>query len=244
VEERNNEENKKKELYLEVARMLKLGAPVSEISRALRISGHTIKDVRRLIEAGYITYSENGEPTFVGDIREAEMYLAQYSKLGRSIRRSLTPESITPESIVAATIQEKTAEEARNRVEAKLTVGEVAIYILEQLRKDGFDPEQYPPEKIIPEMYKAWKELPTIKKRLEEAIEALNFYRSRTHPIVRLEQGIQMLKDFLEMALLMDALGIDIIDSDVGRYYANLIQSYLVGIQPQNQNYKGGEWVE
>jgi intein/homing endonuclease len=68
-----------------------------------------------------------------------------------------------------------------------------------------------------------------LAKEYEETVEALDFYRSRTHPIIRLEQGIQMLKEFLEMALLMDALGIDIIDSDVGQYYANLIQDYLLG---------------
>jgi len=184
---------KRKELYLEVARMIKMGAPVNEISGALKISGHMIKNVKRLIEGGYITYNED-EPIFIGDIREAEMYLAQYQKMGRGVRRSLSAEP-APESVVAATVQEKTAEEARNRIEAKLTVGEVAIYILEQLRRDGFDPEQYPPEKIIPEMYQAWKRLPQLERELEELKETLEYYRKEYSPLEHARNIIRLMNE-------------------------------------------------
>jgi rhodanese-related sulfurtransferase len=197
------EEKKKK--YLEVARMLRMGAPVSEISRGLRVSGHMIKDVKRLIEGGYITYSEDGEPLFIGDIREAEMYLTQYQKMGRSIRRNLTSE-MSPESIVASTVMEKTAEEARQRTEAKLTVGEVAIYILEQLRKDGFDPSQYPPEKVIPEMYQAWKELPKVKRELEELQQLLEYYQKEYSPLEHARNIIRLMNESaLALAILKKA---------------------------------------
>jgi len=199
------EAENRKELYLEVARMLKMGAPVSEISSALKISGHMIKNVKRLMEAGYITYSEDGEPIFVGDIREAEMYLTQYQKLGRSIRRNLTSEP-APESVVASTVMEKTAEEARNRVEAKLTVGEVAIYILEQLRKDGFDPSQYPPEKVIPEMYQAWKRLPQLERELSELRQTLEYYEREYSPLEHARNIIRVMNESaLALAILRKA---------------------------------------
>jgi hypothetical protein len=199
------EAENRKELYLEVARMLKMGAPVSEISSALKISGHMIKNVKRLMEAGYITYSEDGEPIFVGDIREAEMYLTQYQKLGRSIRRNLTSEP-APENVVASTVMEKTAEEARNRVEAKLTVGEVAIYILEQLRKDGFDPSQYPPEKVIPEMYQAWKRLPQLERELSELRQTLEYYEREYSPLEHARNIIRVMNESaLALAILRKA---------------------------------------
>jgi hypothetical protein len=101
---------------------------------------------------------------------------------------------------------EKTAEEARNRVEAKLTVGEVAIYILEQLRKDGFDPSQYPPEKVIPEMYQAWKRLPQLERELSELRQTLEYYEREYSPLEHARNIIRVMNESaLALAILRKA---------------------------------------
>jgi hypothetical protein len=223
------EPEERKQLYLEVAKMLKIGAPVSEISSGLGISGHMIKNTKRLIEAGYITYGEDGEPVFVGDVKEAEMYLATYQKQERRFKRTIVADMSmeAPEAIVASTVQEKTADEAKKRTEAKLTVGEVAIYVLEQLRKDGFDPSEYPPEKIIPEMYQAWKELPKLREQLETLKETVEYYEKEYSPIEHARNILKLMNEAAMAVAVLKKAGFKLTrESAPVKLYNHLVNEY------------------
>jgi hypothetical protein len=180
--------------------MLRLGAPADEISRKLRVSGYTIRDVRCLVDAGYIAYGGDGEPRFARSVEEAEAYLSAYRRGARSVRVS------TPMDVVTATVMRRTAEEARRRIEAKMTVGEVVIYVLEQLRRDGYDPEEYPPERIIPEMYQAWRELPKLRRRLRELEGMVERYEREYSPLEHARKIIRLMNESaLALALLRRA---------------------------------------
>lgn len=166
----------------------------------------------------------------------------RFDRLERHIAKGLPPVTVAPysggasgvaESEVAATVQKEIAAESKTQTEQFLILGKkIWEAFAAWASKKGYDLskiKEIPIHEFVLDSLTKADEYEKLSKEYEEAVEALNFYQSRTNPIVRLEQGIQMLKEFVEMALLMDALGVDIIDSEAGKFYADLIQNYLVG---------------
>jgi len=73
-------------------------------------------------------------------------------------------------------------------------------------------------------------------ERLEEYVRwlenELEYYRSRTSPLVRLEYGLRLMMDFLKMCAVLKALGFDVKRSPFVRFYAWLITRYIFGVPP------------
>jgi len=167
----------------------------------------------------------------------------RFDRLESRLAKGLPPVTVSPsysrgsmdvaETEVAATVQQEIAAESKASTEQYIVLGKkIWEAFAAWASKKGYDLskiKEMPIHEFVLDSLSKADEYEKLAKEYEETVEALNFYQSRTSPIVRLEQGIQMLKEFIEMALLMDALGIDVIESDVGQYYANLIQDYLVG---------------
>lgn len=134
---------------------------------------------------------------------------------------------------VTSEIVTQTAKEASDTARWKFILGDKLWRVYtDYAARQGWDISkiaEHPIDEVFTEALRKSEEYEKLAKKYEEAMEALEFYRSRSDPIVRLEVGINMLREFLEMALLMDALGIDIIESEAGQYYASLIESYLLG---------------
>ena len=212
------------DIYIAVARMLQSGAQASEISRELKISGYTIGEVRELIERGFIEFGEDGEPRWTTSLREVALYLASRRRKGRGFAGGVMD---TPREVVASTVMDKTAEEARKRIEAKLTLGEVSAFILEQLRRDGYDPEKYPPERIIPEMYRAWRELPRLRERLEELEELVERYETLYSPLEHARRIIQVMNESAVALALLRRAGFRLSrDSAPVKLYNHLINKF------------------
>jgi hypothetical protein len=167
----------------------------------------------------------------------------RFDRLEKHLAKGLPPTTIPPsysrasneiaETEVASTVQQEIAAESKTQTEQFLILGKkIWEAFTAYASKKGYDLSKIKDipihEFVLNSLTKA-DEYEKLSEEYKEAVEALNFYQSRTDPIVRLEQGIQMLKEFLEMALMMDALGIDIIDSEAGKFYADLIQDYLMG---------------
>jgi hypothetical protein len=169
----------------------------------------------------------------------------RFDRLEARLAKGLPPITISPsysrgstdvaESEVASTVQQEIAAEAKTTTEEKIVLGKILDKeIIEPLYREGLLTSSELKDKVataqkIVELIRKGKDYEKLAEQYEEAVEALNFYRSRTEPMVRLEVGTQMLTQFLEMALLMEELGVDIIDSEAGKFYADLIQDYLMG---------------
>ncbi len=163
----------------------------------------------------------------------------RFDRLERRIAKGLPPVTVTPyggdvaENEVAATVQKEIAAESKTATEQYIILGKkIWEAFAAWASRKGYDLSkirEMPIHEFVLDSLQKADEHDKLVEKYEEAVEELNFYKSRTDPIVRLERGIEMLKDFLEMAVLMDALGVDIIETEAGRYYADLIQSFLVG---------------
>ncbi len=144
------------------------------------------------------------------------------------------------EETVTAELASQTAREASDTARWKFILGDKLwrLYADYASRK-GWDISkiaEHPIDQVLAEALRKSEEYEKISKKYEEALEALEFFRSRSDPIVRLEIATDMIAKFIETAVLMDALGVDIIESEVGQYYARLIEDYLLGgTQPLKQ---------
>jgi hypothetical protein len=170
---------------------------------------------------------------------------ARFERLERRLAKGLPPiqyrASRSPsgkelaEEEVATTVQQEIAAEAKTTAEEKIVLGKILDKdIIEPLYREGLLTPSELKDKLataekIRELIRKGKDYEKLTEEYEEAVEALNFYRSRTDPIVRIEQGMEMLSNFLEMAMLMKLFGVDIVRSEVGEYYAGLIEDYLLG---------------
>jgi len=137
------------------------------------------------------------------------------------------------EDAVAAELASQTAREASDTAKWKFILGDKLwrLYADYAARK-GWDISkiaEHPIDQVFAEALQKSEDYEKLSKKYEEALDALEFYRSRSDPIVRLEIAADMLAKFLETAMLMDALGVDIIESEAGQYYAQLIENYLLG---------------
>jgi hypothetical protein len=167
----------------------------------------------------------------------------RFDRLESRLAKGLPPVTISPsysrgstdvaETEVASTVQQEIAAESKTTTEQYLILGKkIWEAFAAWASKKGYDLskiKEMPIHEFVLDSLTKADEYDKLAKDYEEAVEALNFYRSRTDPIVRLEIGTQMLAQFLEMALLMEELGVDIIDSEAGKFYADLIQDYLIG---------------
>jgi hypothetical protein len=172
----------------------------------------------------------------------------RFDRLERRMAEGLPPASYTPgssdiaETEVASTVQQEIAAESKATTQHYLILGKKIWEAYSAwAAKKGYDLskiKETPIHEFVLESLEKADEYDKLAREYEEAVEALNFYKSRTDPMVRLEIGTQMLTQFLEMALLMDALGVDIVDSETGEFYANLIQDYLLGKTPSTKTLK------
>lgn len=182
------------------------------------------------------TFCEQHEPplvykTIVVRFARLEKRLAQ----GGPAIRARSPSATTDvaEEEVATTVQKETAAEAKQATEQNIIIGKkVKEAYFTFAAKKGWDLtkiKQHPIDELVAQALEKADAYDTLEKRQKETMEALAFFQSRTNPLVRLERGMELLKDFLEMSLLMESIGIDVLESDMGEFYGHLIESYLLG---------------
>ncbi|MBA7490228.1 hypothetical protein ES702_00763 [subsurface metagenome] len=152
---------------------------------------------------------------------------------GPAIRaRNPTATTDVAEEEVATTVQKETAAEAKQATEQNIIIGKkVKEAYFTFAAKKGWDLtkiKQHPIDELVAQALEKADAYDTLEKRHKETMEALAFFQSRTNPLVRLERGMELLRDFLEMSLLMEAIGIDVLDSEMGEFYGNLIEGYLL----------------
>jgi hypothetical protein len=166
----------------------------------------------------------------------------RFDRLERRLAKGLPPVELpsysagskdVAEEEVATTVQQEIAAESKSQTQQYIILGKkIWEAFAAHASKKGLDLSKLkdlPIHEVVLDAMAKSDEYDKLAKAYEETVEALNFYQSRTEPLVRLERGIEMLTQFLQMALLMDQLGVDILDSDVGAYYSQHIEKYLMG---------------
>jgi hypothetical protein len=167
----------------------------------------------------------------------------RFDRLEKRLAKGLPPVTVSPsysrgstdvaEAEVAATVQQEIAAESKTSTEQYIVLGKkIWEAFAAWASKKGYDLskiKETPIHEFVLDSLAKADEYDKLAEAYREAVEALNFYQSRTEPLVRLERGIEMLTQFLQFAVLMDALGVDVIESDVGRFYASHIENYLMG---------------
>ena len=148
-------------------------------------------------------------------------------------RTSSTSGKDVAEEEVATTVQQEIAAESKSQTQQYIILGKkIWESFAAFASKKGLNLSKLKDvpihEVVLDAMTKA-EEYDRLADRYKETVEALNFYQSRTDPLIRLERGIDMLTQLLQFALLMDGLGIDVLESDVGQFYASTIERYLMG---------------
>ena len=169
--------------------------------------------------------------TLVPRFRKLEKRLAGG---GPAIRaRNPTATTDVAEEAVATSVQTEIGAEAKQATEQYIVLGKKiwAAYAKFASEK-GIDLttlRKMPVDQILTDALEKADAFDSLEKRHKEVLGALAFFQSRTDPLVRLEKGMELLRDFLEFSLLMNAIGIDVLESDMGEFYGQLIESYLLG---------------
>jgi len=218
---------------MQIAHMLGQGAPVHEITRSVRCSGRDVGVVKRLITRGLIGYDENGRVKLNAPPDEIEHHVRMIktaTKKGREIPESPTTAA---SDAVKATLADAVAEEASKRTSQYLEIGKiVASAYWKWAQAQGIPIEEavkHDIGKIVSEALDKSIMYDKLVKRLQRLEEEVAFYRARLDPILRLERGCELLVKFLEFAVLADALGIDVTETDIAKYYTSLIEDFLTG---------------
>lgn len=91
------------------------------------------------------------------------------------------------------------------------------------------DIEKTPIHEVVTTALEKEADYDTLTKENTKLRQTINIYASRVNPIMRLETGIEMFRSFLEYTIMMDAIGINVLNSDIGEFYGKMIESYLMG---------------
>ncbi|MEM2946555.1 MAG: hypothetical protein QXI87_09485, partial [Thermoproteota archaeon] len=137
------------------------------------------------------------------------------------------------EDEVATTVQQEIAAESKQKTQQHIILGKkIWEAFAAHAAKKGIDLSklrEMPIHEVVMDALEKADEYDKLRKDYEEVVEKLNFYQSRTDPVVRMELAIDMLRKFLETAILLDQLGVDILESEAGEYYGRLIEDFLLG---------------
>ncbi|MCW1308375.1 MAG: hypothetical protein OH337_04150 [Candidatus Parvarchaeota archaeon] len=238
--------------YLEAAKMLRNGVETIELSKKLGMNSEDIEIVKNLLKAKYIEFNEDGSARWTVNEDVARKYISILRESRPKQRRKASTQSIpqplplepikTDDSIieyetalnaVQASVHEKIADRARTMVSEDLKFAEtVAPYIVEYLSKKGYSPSEIRerlPHQLIIEAFQKAERAEMLERELEDLKAELEFYRERVDPLMRLEAAMHYLAKFVEIAIVLDQLGIDIMETDVGRFYMKLFESFLTG---------------
>ncbi|MEM2163697.1 MAG: hypothetical protein QXR62_04655 [Candidatus Bathyarchaeia archaeon] len=220
----------KKEKLLRVAEMLHRykGTGVKQlsmfISKTLKVSGRDVGLAQRLMDAGVITITENGEAIWNDETEE---------KLREEMLANTVIDTSTAKTAVETTVQTHIAQRATVETEMLLKAGEayrreMTTYLIEH----GVKPEEWAnrdPDQVIKEAFKALREVPNLRRENENLRKIVQLYEERLDPDIRLQKGIEMLTTALLLDRIYEAFGIDFINSKAGKTYLQLIDKFIGG---------------
>jgi hypothetical protein len=136
-----------------------------------------------------------------------------YISRWRFERRAAGKPPETPEGVVAAAVQTEIANQARKMIQSHLALGkdvreEVVAILTEEGRLHELD--KIDTREEIRKWYKAYKELPKVKKENAELQSQLAYYKRRADPFRRLEIFLNAWINYLAVAVIAKRLGINI----------------------------------
>ena len=154
----------------------------------------------------------------------------RFTRLERRLARGGPPIISTPEGVVASAVQSEIASRAKKMVDSQLGLGkdvheEIVAILTEEGRLHEID--KINPREEIRKWYKAYKELPKIKKENEELSIQLNYYKRRADPFKRLEIALNAYINYLAIAVIAKRMGTNI--SETKQTFHNMLTNFLKG---------------
>lgn len=223
---------KRKDKYLQAARMLSQKIHATDICKELRLSGRDIGNVKTLMDKGYITLDEKDRPMFARPLEEAEEFIKQlrYTRMGKP--PPPTP-AVSAAKAVEDVIKKETAKEATERTAQYMEIGKkVAGAYWRWAQKMGIPIEEavkHDISKIVSEALNFHAKGQKLEARVRELEDVLRLAAQEVDPVLRLKNACIMVYKFLEFATLAEIVGFDIEGSPIISHYQKMIEGYLRG---------------
>jgi len=223
-----------RDIRLRIAKNLHDGLSAKAIQAGFKTSGvdvdeNAIGQVRRLMRKGLIKIDEDGEAFYPEEVMEGdiEAFLS-----GAPPRKKAKPPGEASDEVSSEVIRKETVAMTKEEMEQIIILGKACQQAyFSHAAKKGLninEMRKHPIHKIVLQALRDSDELPKFRGRIEELETTLSFYQARADPFWRMERGIELLKDFIELALYYEMLGMDISESDISQFYAKQINRFLV----------------
>lgn len=215
------------EKFLQIAELLnryknEIGA-ATLISRELKVSGHTIGKVKRMIDNGLIAFKPDGTAYFTVDIDQ----IRDFIEGGLKEIRPLSAEQLARRT-VTRTFQRAIADESRTQTEQYLILGK-AIWqaVSNYLIKKGYtieDIRNMPIHKVIIEALQKADAYDDLKPEYDRLLEENAYLKEEIQPLQRLRKVMESLPEMVTYLLLLEELGFNIeplmkvLNTQVGLY--------------------------
>jgi hypothetical protein len=205
-----------------------------EFKRRQALEGITLKEFCMEKGLPYKTASEKFKRLEARMAGEA----AGGAGLGLAGLEEASPAREVAQDAVAATVQRAIAQESKATTELYLALGKkIWDAFAHYASKKGWDLSKLkdlPIHEYVLEALRKAEDFDRLADDYGRLATQFEYLRSRVDPLVRLENAMELMTSFLEVSMLFKAfLGIDLVRTEVGQWFAGLVEDYMMGRYPK-----------